>query len=428
MPKLDLTALAALKGFGGEIIALKGPGFAWTKPAPLGGPQPALSFAPTAVVICGASLMASVAGDDLVTQHSQTTSALLSAGVDLPVYGHAVASETISQTTLRVAEALAAHPGALVIVHTGGNNVSQSRPYPGGEAGMTADYAALFDLADQHPGQVYVSSVSFRDYDDLTFQDPSLGSRPYNESLLIPMIEARAAYAMSLGRPVLDLYRLVLEQHETFLQADNIHWSSPGIVLARDYLMQRVADLISGTPVQPIEERVYDPSATGGLVLFNFGDAVGYSYYETNTDMTLVKVLYDVNGNATPWTIDWGGSRNLQNSNRVVGIPYDGTSIYCDEMLARCAYFNTDRTILLAGLTPGGSYRLGFVGARNSGETRIVQVTDGTVTLSWDTYAAPPALPVEAVFTAGAQGEILLTLSVLSGAYGYISAMSIEEV
>ena len=32
MPKLDLTKVVQMKGAGGEIVALKGPGFSWSKP------------------------------------------------------------------------------------------------------------------------------------------------------------------------------------------------------------------------------------------------------------------------------------------------------------------------------------------------------------------------------------------------------------
>ena len=229
-----------------------------------GGGEPVLPPEPApidSVVIIGASIMNSMFGKDLATPHATATSLLAAKGINIPVYGYATAGAYLSRAITHYKEARAAHPNALIVMHFGGNNVSSERPYPGGLTSMNSSFAALLAEAGNDP-RFFPASISFRDYDDATFQDPSLGAKPYNENILIPWIAANYPHAMaSYGRPKLDFYRRSLQSYETWLSGDNIHLTSTGNTEFRAWIMERVADILSGNVISEIPERTATPTA-----------------------------------------------------------------------------------------------------------------------------------------------------------------------
>ncbi|MGR3448998.1 MAG: LamG-like jellyroll fold domain-containing protein [Paracoccus sp. (in: a-proteobacteria)] len=100
-------------------------------------------------------------------------------------------------------------------------------------------------------------SMSFRDYDDTTFQNPDAGSKLYNENLLLPWITANFPQAMtSYGRPVFDHYRRVLQDFETWLSADNVHLTSDGYAQDREWIISVIASVLGGVEPAEIVERV----------------------------------------------------------------------------------------------------------------------------------------------------------------------------
>ena len=227
------------------------------------GPQDRTEDAPApssadSVVIIGASLMEAMFGSDLSTPSAEATSLLAAAGHDVPVYGYTTPGAWLEQADAHYSAARAAHPNALILAHFWGNNISDGRPYPGGQSLFDTGLADLLAVA-QGDDRFYPMSASFRDYDDTTFQNPDAGSKPYNENLLLPWITANFPQAMtSYGRPVFDHYRRVLQDFERWLSADNIHLTPTGYTEDRAWIVSVIASVLDGLEPAEIVERIYE--------------------------------------------------------------------------------------------------------------------------------------------------------------------------
>ena len=210
-----------------------------------------------AVVVIGASHEFAMFGKDLATPNAEATSMLAAAGHSLPVYGWATGGARLNRADDHYTAARNAFPNALIVSQFGGNNVSDTRPYPGGQTTFNTGLSELLGVASGDT-RFYPASLTFRDYDDTTFITPANGSKPYNENLLLPWITTNFPHAMApYGRPKLDLYRFVLSDFENLLEADNIHFTPTGYAALKDYYIDRIADILSGTVPAEIAERVY---------------------------------------------------------------------------------------------------------------------------------------------------------------------------
>lgn len=224
------------------------------------------------VVVIGASLMEFMFGKDLATPNADASTMLANAGYDIPVYGYATPGYRLASADSDYTAARAAHPNALIISHYGGNNVSDSRPYPGGQTTFNTGLSDLLTAA-QGDDRFYPMAITFRDYDDTTFQNPDNGSRPYNDNLLIPWMTEHFPHAVtSYGRPVFDNYRRVLQDFETWLSGDNVHLNSTGYAGFKPWIIARIADVLSGTEPAEITERLYvaPPAPTGDQFFTDF--------------------------------------------------------------------------------------------------------------------------------------------------------------
>ena len=85
-------------------------------------------------------------------------------------------------------------------------------------------------------------------------------------------------------------------------------------------------------------------------------------------------------------------------------------------------------TLTLSGLTPNADYSLSFVGSRNAAGSRTTNITDGTVTLSYDVTATTVAA-VTGTFRANGSGVITLTVSNPAGTalntWAYLGGMRV---
>lgn len=213
------------------------------------------------VVVIGASHMNAMFGKNLTTPHSAASSDLSARGHSLPVYGYATPGDKIVDAVAHYNAARAARPNALIVCHFGGGDVTSIRPFPGGRAELEAGYAAL-RAATGNDTRFYHASLTFRNYDGNTFENPANGSKPYNENVVIPWIAANYPHAMApYGRPKLDFYRRTLQNFDTWLGSDNIHLTTAGYTAFRQFIMARVAEILSGTVPVELTERVYVPPA-----------------------------------------------------------------------------------------------------------------------------------------------------------------------
>lgn len=411
-----------------------------------------------AVVVIGASIMNNAFGKNLTTPHNTATNLLAAEGHNLPVYGWATGSTTLADADEHYLEARAAFPNALIVMHFGGNDVSSFRPYPGGLATIESRLAALLAVT-QGDARFYPASLTFRDYDDTTFQNPNNGSRPYNENVLIPWIAANFPHAMAnYGRPKLDFYRRVLVDFETWLSTDNVHLAGTGTTQFRAWLIARVADLLEDVTPPLIEERVYtappvdpDPEpepepGTYPLSVVNMAmdtSQIPYNNFQVETPVSVPSIsIFDVEGvstgitgqltftppETTIGTTNPGRGRN--SSGRVLGLSTYNKNLLCTEVVRDSLYVTTSvvGTITLTGCVPNAQYEIGVIGSREATSVRNTVLNINGTTLTWDTSETTVQVRTATV-TATAGGVITMALSCgPSTSFAYLNGFSLRRV
>ncbi|MEM8698391.1 MAG: fibronectin type III domain-containing protein [Pseudomonadota bacterium] len=241
-------------------------------PAPF-GPLPGVLEAPN-VIILGASLMvdafANVPEDSIAYAEAMGfTGSLQPRGVN----GHDSA-DTRADLTAAQAEFSATQGQNFYIVHTGGNNVTAGRPYPGGAAALESNLTALFDDIAASGDQGVLSTLTKRYYTaapQVVAGNPSTdqnGSLPYVENVYRPVIETRIPDWFDQGEPVVDLYGLT-EQYPEILKPDGIHPWPDGERMMHQYMLSRIAARAKG---------LRNESRTGRSLIWDFGDASDLPY------------------------------------------------------------------------------------------------------------------------------------------------------
>lgn len=88
-------------------------------------------------------------------------------------------------------------------------------------------------------------------------------------------------------------------------------------------------------------------------------------------------------------------------------------------------------TFTLSGLTPGAQYDLSFIASRNASGPRTTNITDGSVTVTYDATAATPSIQTGR-FTANGSGVITLSVLNPSGTalntWAYVGGMQVAAV
>ena len=401
-----------------------------------------------AVVFIGASHEFAMFGKNLTTPNSEATSMLLAKGYDLPVYGWATSGARIADADIHYQAAREAFPNALIISQFGGNDVSDSRPYPGGNTLINQGLSDLLNLA-QNDANFYPASLTFRDYDDTTFQNPNNGSKPYNENIFIPWINTNFPHAMApYGRPKIDLYRFVLDNYENLLSADNVHFTTSGYAALKQFYIDRVADVLGDIVPTEIVERVYvaPPAGSGLLSIINFHNGPSTAVAGTNnlngtsssvemsranivdtsgvnTGMSLVITSDGTSGSTTD--PGFGGG----NTGRTNLPAYNG-QLAAGPITAGFYYVTATPTMTLtvSGAVPNATYEVGMIGSRNATAARQTTFTVQGVATTWD---AAEAIPQERKVTvqANAQGQIVMTLKATGGStFAYISGISLQRL
>lgn len=249
-----------------------------------------------AIVVIGASHMNAMFGKNLATPHSAASSDLAARGYSLPVYGYATPGDKIADAPAHYNAARAAFPNALIVCHFGGGDVTSIRPFPGSRNELEAGYAAL-RAATGNDARFYHASLTFRNYEGSTFENPANGSKPYNENVVIPWIAANYPHAMTpYGRPKLDFYRRTLQSYDAWLGPDYIHLTTAGYTAFRQFIMARVADILGGVVPAEIVERVYVPPALTAPTFSTSPSLAG----TTTLGSTITVRLGAASGNPTP--------------------------------------------------------------------------------------------------------------------------------
>lgn len=220
------------------------------------------------VVVIGASIMNSLAGNNLTTPHAGATTAL---GMD--VYGGSRAGETLSEQIDNVQSAIAAFPTVgetVFLLHSGGNDVSAHMPFdavsPATLDTMRANLNALLDAFGAHLPHVVAMPPSFRSYTGQgyaareLFNDQMRGALGFNEAVFKPIYQTRIAprWRYADGESVMCFYDLVRNNFEDWL-TDGIHisWNAD----RRSALLGRLGQALAGTTPTRITPDPVDPVA-----------------------------------------------------------------------------------------------------------------------------------------------------------------------
>jgi hypothetical protein len=161
----------------------------------------------------------------------------------------------------------------------GGNDVTANRPYStasqSSKNDLTTNYNAVIAAINNAPS-VYGGFVTldYRNYNSAPLVNGTLnqenGSKPYNENLFIPLIQAGAPdqYDTSRGVPFLHPYSCAV-QKPWLISDDGSHETTVGFaVLRREIVRSWFARLLSGSyPAKPFETLLVERAeATGSYV------------------------------------------------------------------------------------------------------------------------------------------------------------------
>ncbi|MEX5730251.1 hypothetical protein Ga0609869_003604 [Rhodovulum iodosum] len=395
------------------------------------------------VVVLGASIMDGSFGSPAINAALQPFAAAIGFTGTLVTYS--ASGDEISNTIARLSTAktdLAASAGSnLYIVHSGGNNVSNNRPYPGGKAVFQTDYTALMDAIVADGDKVvplpltkrfYVEAPLVVEGDDATEAN---GSLPYNENIIHPAISAYAPGFMVDGAPYANPYAFA-DRWNDYIGGDGIH--GLGKCLAH-YILMRVAGRALG---------LSDGARAGRTLIYSLKNGQPYEYlpgaayneltsYSTGANDPVFVGALDTAGLLDPFieveagpfstsanvTLDDADFRDRLADSRFHDI---------DMMQSLIGVSGTDvLTLTFTGLYPGdlvtvkvaAQHAFGNTTARvgdvtlNGGET--VQVNAGSGALSNQAEFAQIAVP--------ADGKLVLDLAVAPGAnYGYLGAVLLD--
>ncbi len=422
----------------------------YTGPEPL-APVAGILDAAT-VVILGASITEGAFEEGGTTStHMQDFAAAVGFTGTLVSYAQAGDNlgDTIAKHAAAKADQVATEGSNLYIIHSGGNNVSPNRPYPGGAATMQADYTTLLgnitatDLAIPLPLTKRLYGLPDAGYPnnplDVVDGDPSTdqyGSLPYNENIIYPLIDSYAPAWRAAGQaPFVNPYEIVDQDPDTLGDGDAVH--GLGHTLSR-YILARVAARALG--------KAKTDSRAGKSLLYEFGG--GNPNYAAIGPINTIQSFKDELNNSLFFgaqfhdgTLD-GFSKlrvsTFQNASTTGGggagaIPRVADTRFHDPaILSKYIYgvAATPITVTIGNLTPGDTVTVTAIGSRNSGGTaRRADVTlNGGETLELDasTVAASNQITF-APITVPASGELVLEMVVSSGStYCYLNALALD--
>lgn len=428
-----------------RTLALGTPGTGAPAPEPL-APLAGILEADT-VIVLGASIMRATWALP-VHDNLQTFAAALGFTGTLVTYaqsGDDLADTIVKQATAK-AEQSATEGSNLYLVHSGGNNVSGPRPYPGGAAIFQTDYTTLMDnitatdkvIPLPLTKRLYgINDVGYPDNpEDVVHGVPASeanGSLPYNENIIYPAINSYAPdWLDANGVPFVNPYEVV-ERHPDLL-SDAVH--GYGQSLSR-FILTRVAarakGLVKGAPragkslIYSIEQGAANTMEIGPI-----------NRFRSNRNFSGYPVLYgsifsdgSLDGFVSVRTSD--EYRNSTSTDGTQAYPrIADTRFHSPDILDEGIYFEAGDvyTLTFYDLNPGETVTVSCCGIRSAGGTARradVTLTGGqTLELDASNIAASNQI-VFAPIVIPADGQITLSLQISSGSnYGYLHGVILD--
>lgn len=194
---------------------------------------------PTKLIFLGASITNAIAAGP-----STISDFFLSEGFTVEAINMGVGGDTIADVQTRwdaVADTYADDPTVWVFAHVGGNDVSNLRPYsdadPEDLKTMQRNYANLFNSIASNGNTLVPSLITFRNYEGLT--DDEQGSEPFNEHVVLPVIERLKTGYPSLVTDYINMYGYTKQTYLT-MGTDGVHYTPEGY----HYLRKFVCDCV----------------------------------------------------------------------------------------------------------------------------------------------------------------------------------------
>lgn len=404
------------------------------------------------IIVVGASIMDEVFGDNngvlpptAKGTHIAEARFLSVHGLNIDVYEHSVRGETIDDLAGRIDSVLAGYSTedypTYVFIHDGGNDVSATRPYSGVAGAVitawNADIEYICDAVVTKGFEPVLSEITFRNYDDTTIVQEDQGSLPYNTNIYYPQ---QVVYSPDFIRGdstrAFQLYGLMKQNYDTWIQSDGIHPTSVGEIGLRNHIVDVFAywfknAALPPTALSPIPNRSFvnfSNSATAPLGNFN--------HLNTNalgTNTISIADLTNQEGDATGISMTVLGSVNLQAGATDTGASGTDYGYTLENRTIQNAYMfingsSCTMSITFGNLNPLKTYTFGFRADRNgldAQRTQTIQVQGGSVvnyiTNTHVTYEVSGIVP-------DGSNEIVINLAEASTANSiYVSGISIEE-
>jgi hypothetical protein len=407
-------------------------------------PIPGILDAPN-VVILGASLMDSAFGS-AQTLNAPMAEYAVAAGFTGTLHVRSQSGDSILHTIAKhvaaAAEpALSATEGQnLYVVHTGGNDVSSQRPWPGGQPAFQSNYDTLMqqitatDRVVPLPltKRLYTTAPEVVDGDLASEEN---GSKPYNENIIYPAIQSAAPdWRNAPGTPFVNPYELA-DRYPQLLSSDGVH--GYGASLGR-YILARLAGRALG--------KAAGQSRAGSSVLYSITSGepntmsigpmnVFRSYPSGFLNQPLLCGAVATDGAFDPF-IEVLRAGVFQNASSNAGtgtfarIP--DPRFHIPDLVNNGIYVQGTQvfTLEFAQLTPGDTVTLTAVGVRNATGTNrrgLLTLSTGQSLELDGSNVAPSNMAVFDPVTVPADGRLTLDLSVAPGStYGYLHGIMLD--
>lgn len=407
------------------------------------------------IIIVGASLMEYSFGN--ATQGSAALKDSLAAlatalGYRGTVVGRGVAGATLASTitlapTIK-AEFAATQGNNLYVVHCGGNDVSNRRPYDDNEAAFfNPKLTELFELLAAGDDEVVWMPLSKRLYqsgDTVVAGDANTdvnGSLPYNEELYYPFFQARTPkWLESSGSHKLDFYEFV-ERHKTeyLTVADGVHPHTGSFIATQQFVLGKLLGVSKAKTNSRRLRRGKSfmigfansyPTYSGnqnwirmdGQGLTNEGKGVGALVREFTSGEVDPFVEVACTGFRGFNTAGLGDAANtLVADSRLHGALTMGRSVYFDSAKGTVA------NVYVKGLVEGETGLATFVGSRNIADSvRQVSVSISATanTLNAANNAASNQCTIP--FTVDSSGELTITFTRSGTNTAYFGGMILD--
>jgi len=206
------------------------------------------------VLMLGASKMDSVSQGNVLQSLINTTYGSNVAIVDESTGGWTTTNLKNNIDSIISSNTTATH----ALLNIGGNNVTATRPYSTAtteEKDTITDDLNYIVAALQTAGiEILPSSLGFSNYDGTTVASPENGVLPYSTNLINPILCAAAPnYCYESGLPYSQLYELILNDYTTYLDVDNIHWTSAGKAAVQQHFVDTLfLKLLTGVDPEEI--------------------------------------------------------------------------------------------------------------------------------------------------------------------------------